>query len=803
MATIASLAVKLGLNSRKFDSGIKRSQAGLDSMITRLNKFDAVGKAVSMAGVVQQVLSLASAIAPASGALLAGVAVLGVFAAAAMATKVATAGVGDAMAAVAEGDAEKLNESLKKLSPNARLFVKSWAGIREQFKPIQQAVQDKFFAGLGKDLDGLTKRTLPAATVGLKATATSLNGLMREGIQAASSPLFSGQLEKAGTGAAGVIGRFKGSIGGLLTGLLAVINVGMPFVDQLAKMASGGLASAGAFLSSEAGAEKMRATLQRGFDTVGQLIKIFASFGGIVRGVLRAAGVDGDGMLVTISRIAAQISAWVNSTAGQTAIHDWFTRMAEVVGHVAQVLPHLIAAAGWLFDVLNQLPGPVKELALQGLAWALVLSPIATKLIAIGSAAIGLLRGVAAIGTFTASVMKIVTASTAAQAATAKASAGIVARMTAAAISGTVAAAKTVAGWVAMGASAIAGAARVVAGWAVAAGAAVAQGAVMAGSMALTAARVVAGWALMGGQALIHAAKLAAAWVLGMGPIGWVIAAVVGIVALIIANWDTIVAATKAAWEWVSNAVSSAIDWVVDFVRNNWKLLISIILGPLGVIIALVVTHWDKIVAFFRGGVETALSIFRWLGQLPGMIGGWFRSVYDAAVSKLVELISWLNGLPGRVLSALGDAGAWLVQTGRNLIEGLIRGVKQVAGNIADAVLGPIKDSVNKVKSFLGIASPSKLAAWMGRMTGQGFANGLAGMTDMVGQAANRLAVAAVPAVPVPRLAGMASASGSTSGSGQSGTGRSLVHIENYHPPADASAADVAHELDWFSRGGG
>ena len=82
-------------------------------------------------------------------------------------------------------------------------------------------------------------------------------------------------------------------------------------------------------------------------------------------------------------------------------------------------------------------------------------------------------------------------------------------------------------------------------------------------------------------------------------------------------------------------------------------------------------------------------------------------------------------------------------------------------------------------------------------------AQGLAGMTGMVGQAANRLAVAAVPAGPVPRLAGMAAAGGSTSSSDSGGKGRSLVHIENYHPPDDASAADVAHDLDWFSRGGG
>ena len=56
---------------------------------------------------------------------------------------------------------------------------------------------------------------------------------------------------------------------------------------------------------------------------------------------------------------------------------------------------------------------------------------------------------------------------------------------------------------------------------------------------------MVARWVWMGAQSLLQAARMALAWVIAMGPVGWVIAAVVALAALIIANWDKIVAWTK------------------------------------------------------------------------------------------------------------------------------------------------------------------------------------------------------------------------------------------------------------------
>ena len=111
----------------------------------------------------------------------------------------------------------------------------------------------------------------------------------------------------------------------------------------------------------------------------------------------------------------------------------------------------------------------------------------------------------------------------------------------------------------------------------------VAQGAVMLASMAATAAGVVASWAMMGIQSLIRAAQMAAAWVLAMGPVGWVIALIVGLVALIIANWDKVVEWTKIAWNALVGAIKTALDWVynsvikpiVSAIQTAWNALMT------------------------------------------------------------------------------------------------------------------------------------------------------------------------------------------------------------------------------------
>lgn len=203
----------------------------------------------------------------------------------------------------------------------------------------------------------------------------------------------------------------------------------------------------------------------------------------------------------------------------------------------------------------------------------------------------------------------------------------------------------TVAQWTMMGARAAVQAAIVSASW-------IASGIATVASMAVTVAAVVGGWILMGAQALLAAAQVALAWLIAIGPIALVIAAIVGIVVLIVANWETIKTATAAAFQWVVDKIKWAIDFMVQLFLNF-------------TLVGLIIKHWDTIKQTFLDGVNGA--------------------------------VGFVTGLPGRVLSALGNLGSLLSGAGRDLISGFVNGIANAAGFVGD--IG--RNVVNSIVKFI------------------------------------------------------------------------------------------------------
>jgi phage-related protein len=246
-------------------------------------------------------------------------------------------------------------------------------------------------------------------------------------------------------------------------------------------------------------------------------------------------------------------------------------------------------------------------------------------------------------------------------------------------------------------------------------------------------------WVLLGAQSLLHAGRMAAAWVIAMGPVGWVIAIIVGLVALIIANWDKVKRFTGAAWDWVSSKVSGAARWAKD-----------------------------------------------------------------AAVSTFTGLVSWVSGLPGRIVGALGNLGSLLLGAGKDLIRGFINGIKNMAGRVAGAAMDVAKGAVNGIKNFLGISSPSKVFAGLGENVGEGFVQGIAGMRPAVAAEMARLAdTQALGALTVRPPAGArttatAGAETGVAGAGEAGRG-ALFHADSV-TVIEGTPDDVARQLELGAR---
>ena len=239
---------------------------------------------------------------------------------------------------------------------------------------------------------------------------------------------------------------------------------------------------------------------------------------------------------------------------------------------------------------------------------------------------------------------------------------------------------------------------------------AVATGAVWVASTVASAAVVIAQWVAMGAAAMARAVMMAAAWVIAMGPIGWIIAGIVALVALIIYNWDAIWAKTQEVWGAIWNFIKQAGEFIKNIVMAALKFILDLFLKyhPVGIVIQ----HWDAIVGAISSGVGRA--------------------------------IAFVTSLPGKITGALGDAGRWLIDAGKKIIQGLIDGILSMigaAGRAIGAVARRIRDALPfspaKWGPLSGPGSPDIAGRTLGAMLAAGIRRSLTEVSNATVQVAS------------------------------------------------------------------
>ncbi|MGR0121295.1 tail tape measure protein [Bacillus halotolerans] len=103
---------------------------------------------------------------------------------------------------------------------------------------------------------------------------------------------------------------------------------------------------------------------------------------------------------------------------------------------------------------------------------------------------------------------------------------------------------------------------------------------------------------ILAAQAAANAARMAASWVIAMGPIGWITAAVVGLVVLIIANWDKIKAYTVKVWGAVSKWLSSAWTGIKNAASKVWSALVTLLKANFELQKKVIMTVWNAVKSF-------------------------------------------------------------------------------------------------------------------------------------------------------------------------------------------------------------
>lgn len=263
-----------------------------------------------------------------------------------------------------------------------------------------------------------------------------------------------------------------------------------------------------------------------------------------------------------------------------------------------------------------------------------------------------------------------------------------------------------------------------------------------------------------------------------LGPFGiilLVIAAVAAIFVLLYKNNEDfrrlvdekLVPALKRMWQMFVSAIKPALDelWqtiktsVMPALQEAWRVIQANVIPVLAQLWRTFQTRilpvLVKVAAFILGKVVPALIIFyaryltnviKGIQRVVGSISGFVRAVGSLASSvrsraaqiaafftgmrnaisqRIGSIVGYFRAMPGRLIGALGNLGGRLVSAGRDLMRGFISGVQDYASRLVSSVTAPISDAIGRAKDLLGISSPSKVFAEIGKFSMQGYADGV------------------------------------------------------------------------------
>ena len=155
--------------------------------------------------------------------------------------------------------------------------------------------------------------------------------------------------------------------------------------------------------------------------------------------------------------------------------------------------------------------------------------------------------------------------------------------------------------------------------------------------------------------------------------------------------------------QWVSNMVTLAVAVGTQFVQN-------------------VISFFQSLPGRISGFLSSVIS------NVTGFAGRMASGAANAASQFASRLMSGLQSIPGRVFSI-----------GTQIINGIRDGVLNAAGGLVSSVTNAVSGAIGAAKSFLGIASPSKLFRdEVGRWIPLGVAEGIEREADAVGLSIER-----------------------------------------------------------------
>lgn len=207
-------------------------------------------------------------------------------------------------------------------------------------------------------------------------------------------------------------------------------------------------------------------------------------------------------------------------------------------------------------------------------------------------------------------------------------------------------------------------------------------------------------------------------------------------------GWDTLWQGLKLAWDTIGAPI-------VNFVKGAFTVLWT----GLKTVFGWIKTGWDILWNGFKAVwntfgkpiVDGIVNTFNWfkdgIGRAFDTVKGFAEGLWNSISEWFGKISDKVGGIKDNILDKFKGAKDWLVESGGNIIDGLLNGIGDLGKKIGDWFLDKIPGWIKEpFKKALGIKSPSRVFAGFGKNIGEGLINGIDGMGRKVEKSAQAMA---------------------------------------------------------------
>lgn len=270
----------------------------------------------------------------------------------------------------------------------------------------------------------------------------------------------------------------------------------------------------------------------------------------------------------------------------------------------------------------------------------------------------------------------------------------------------------------------------------------------------------------------------------------------------------------EGCWESIKQIFSNAITFIWNWMQVQFAVNLPNMIKNFGSgAKTLFSSMWTSIKGFFSGGITNCINFVKSLftnasssfNTLKTFGANTFQSLWSVAKTMMSNLLSSVTSnikqVPTTIKNFMTQAvnvikNINLVQVGRDMIQGLINGIKGMGKNVVGAIGNVVNSAVTSAKKALGIKSPSRVFRQIGDDTGQGLVLGLKDKESDVVKASKRLSNGVIGGYNANISTNFTKASSGQTNANLSGN--ISLNIENFNNNTDKDIEYLANELAFY-----